>query len=136
MDSPLTLYAKLLGLLAVLTLVVGFNAAVWGLRRHPTSPALYVPGASPDRGRELIQKYSCSACHTIPGVRDAAGKVGPRLDRMKEQIYVAGILPNTPQNLTFWITSPKTADPQTAMPELGISEVDARDIAAYLYGLP
>src|SRR5688572_26866571 len=136
MDSPLKFYAKLLGLFAALLVVVGFNAAVWGLHRHPTPPALYVPGASPDRGRMLVQKYSCGACHTIPGVRAAAGSVGPRLDRMKEQIYVAGILPNTPQNLTFWITSPKKADPQTVMPELGISEDDARDIAAYLYRIP
>jgi cytochrome c2 len=136
MDSPLKFYAKLLGLFAVLIMVVGFNVAVWGLHRQPTPPALYVPGASPERGRLLIQEQGCGACHTIPGIRGAAGKVGPRLDRVKQQIYVAGVLPNTPQNLTFWISNPKKADPRTAMPDLGISEDDARDIAAYLYGLP
>jgi cytochrome c len=136
MDSPLTFYAKLLGLFAVLIAVVGFNVAVWGLHRQPTPPALYVPGARPERGQELLQKYGCGACHTVPGVRGAAGKVGPRLDRVKEQVYIAGVLPNTPQNLAFWITNPKKADPQTAMPDLDVTEQDARDIAAYLYRLP
>lgn len=136
MDSPLKFYARLLWLFVVLLGVVGFNIAMWGLHRHPTPPALYVPGASPERGRMLIQEHSCGACHTVPGVRGAAGKVGPRLDRVREQIYVAGVLHNTPQNLTFWIANPKKADPRTAMPDLGVSDEDARHIAAYLYSLP
>ncbi len=136
MGASLTIYFKLLGLLAVLTLIVGFNFVVWGLHRHPTSPVLYVPGASPERGRALIQVHSCGACHTIPGIRSAVGDVGPRLDRMRLGIYVAGTLPNTPQNLVFWIANPKKVDPQTAMPDLGLSESDARDIAAYLYSIP
>lgn len=136
MDSPLLFYARWLGLFTVLLGVVGLNIAVWGLHRHPTSPALYVPGASPERGRRLIQAHGCGACHVIPGARGAVGRVGPRLDRVKEQVYVAGILPNTPQNLTIWIRDPKKVDPRTAMPDLGIGEDDARDIAAYLYRLP
>lgn len=136
MASPLTFYAKLLGLFTVLLMVVGFNVAVWGLHRHPTPPALYVPGASPERGRVLIQKYSCGACHTVPGVRGATGRVGPRLDRVREQVYVAGVLPNNPQNLVSWIRRPQEVDPRTAMPDLGVREEDARDIAAYLYELP
>lgn len=136
MTTTLTLYAKLLGLFTVLCAMVGFNVARWGLHRQPTSPALYVSGANAERGRVLIQDYGCGACHIVPGVRSAIGKVGPRLDRLKEQIYVAGVLPNTPRNLTFWITDPKKADPRTAMPDLGVSEQEARDIADYLYRLP
>ena len=136
MDSPLKLYARMSGLFVVLIGVVCFNVAVWGLHRHPTPPVMYVPGANPERGRELIQKFGCGACHIVPGVRGAVGKAGPRLDRVSEQLYVAGVLPHTPQNLTFWIVDPKIADPQTAMPDLGVSEQDARDIAEYLYRLP
>lgn len=136
MTSAIRFYASLCGLFAVLMVIVGFNVAVWGLHRHPTPPALYVPGARPDRGRVLIQKHGCGACHTIPAVRGATGKVGPRLDRMREQVYIAGGLPNTPPNLTSWIANPKQVDPRTAMPDLGISEQDARDIAAYLYSVP
>jgi cytochrome c len=136
MVSALTLYARLLGLFAVLLAVVAFNVVVWGLHRYPTSPALYVPGGRPENGRVLIQEYGCNACHTVPGVRGVAGKVGPRLDRVREQVYIAGVLHNTPSNLILWIGHPKTANPRTAMPDLGVSEEDARDIAAYLYRLP
>jgi cytochrome c len=135
MDSPLKLYSKLLGLFAIVALMVGSNFAVWGLHRQPTAPVLYVPGADSERGRSLVREYSCGACHTVPGVPGAVGEVGPRLDRMTNQIYVAGVLPNNPKNLTLWITEPKKVDPLTAMPDLGVRDADARDIAAYLYGL-
>ena len=135
MNSTQTLYFKLLVLLAAILLMVGFNFAVWGRHRQPTPPALYFPGASPERGRELTEVYGCGACHTVPGVQGAVGRVGPPLDRMTEQVYVAGVLPNTADNLAFWIQSPRKADPLTAMPDLDVSEADARDIAAYLYRL-
>lgn len=134
--ESLKFYAQVLGLFVVLLGVVTFNVAVWGLHRHPTPPVLYVPGANPERGRELIRGYGCGACHRIPGVRNATGRVGPPLNRMSEQVYVAGVLPNTPENLIFWIADPKKVDPQTAMPDLGVSEQEARDIAEYLYRLP
>src|SRR5687767_8336347 len=102
-----SLYAKLLGLFAVLVVMVGFNFVRWGLHRNPTAPALYVSGAKSARAPMLIQEYGCGACHIVPGVRGATGKVGPRLDRLKDQVYIAGILPNTPENLTFWIMHPK-----------------------------
>ena len=135
MSETLTLYAKLLGLFAVLTVIIGFNVAVWGLHRQPTAPALYVPGADIERGRALIQTHGCGGCHVVPGVRNAVGQVGPRLDRMREPMYVAGVLPNTPENLVFWIAHPQKADPRTAMPNLGVSNEDARDLAAYLYSV-
>jgi cytochrome c1 len=34
-----------------------------------------------------------------------------------------------------WIRFSRQLDPHTAMPSTGISEQDARDIAAYLYAL-
>jgi cytochrome c2 len=115
---------------------VGFNVAVWGLHRHPTPPAWYVPGASPERGRVLIQDYSCGGCHSVPGVRGAAGRVGPPLDDINARLYIAGVLPNSPQNLVRWIRDPRQIDPHTAMPDLNVGERDAQDIAAYLYALP
>jgi cytochrome c len=133
MPDTLLYYAKLLILLVALTLLVGFNFAVWGLHRHPKEPTWYVPGANPERGRVLIKEYGCGACHTISGVRGAVGQVGPRLDGLKSQMFVGGVLPNTPQNLVDWIQSPRQANPRTAMPDLGVGAQDARDIAGYLY---
>lgn len=71
----------------------------------------------------------------IPGVRDARGKVGPPLLYLSERTIIAGELPNTPGNLTHWIQHPKEVEPKTAMPELGVTDKDADDIAAYLYTL-
>jgi cytochrome c2 len=136
MDSPLKFYAKALGLFVVLLGVVAFNVAVWGLHRHPTAPAWYVPGASPERGRVLIEEYGCGACHAVPGVRGAAGRVGPPLDDISARLYIAGVVPNSPDDLVRWIRDPRRIDPGTAMPDLNVSERDARDIAAYLYELP
>lgn len=92
-------------------------------------------GGDPDRGRTLVSNYGCVACHQIPGVRNAVGMVGPPLTAMARRSYLAGRLPNTPENMTLWIYDPKSVDPQTVMPVTGVSREDARDIVAYLYTL-
>jgi cytochrome c2 len=93
-----------------------------------------LPG-DPGRGAKLIVQYSCSACHTVPGIRRARGRVGPPLDFFAERTYIGGDLPNTPDTLVRWIMDAPGLIPATAMPRLGVSEADARDIAAYLYTL-
>ncbi len=92
-------------------------------------------GGNPVTGREAIRRYGCQGCHTIPGIRDAKGVVGPPLDHLSQRIYLAGELPNTTQNLMRWIQHPHAVHPRTAMPEMGVSEQDARDMSAYLYTL-
>jgi cytochrome c2 len=74
----------------------------------------------------------CGSCHTISGVDGADGKIGPSLAGVAERRTIAGRLENTPQNLTLWIREPQRVDPGNLMPGLGLSEADARDIAAYL----
>jgi cytochrome c2 len=86
-------------------------------------------------GKQLIEAYGCGACHMIPGVHDARGKVGPPLLYFAERTMIAGELPNTPPNLTRWIQHPRQVEPKTAMPELGVTQDEANDIAAYLYTL-
>jgi cytochrome c len=88
-----------------------------------------------NHGKQLIQSYGCGACHMIPGVHDARGKVGPPLLFFSERTMIAGELPNTPPNLTRWIQHPKQVEPNTAMPDLGVTQDEANDIAAYLYTL-
>ena len=87
------------------------------------------------RGARLIVRYACSACHTVPGIRRARGRVGPPLDYFAERTYIGGELPNTPDTLVHWIMDPPSLIPATAMPRLDVNERDARDIAAYLYTL-
>lgn len=97
-----------------------------------TSSASATPGNSAAQGKQLIETFGCGACHTISGVQGADGKVGPSLDGIAERRYIAGRLPNSPQNLARWIGSPQEIDPGTVMPDLGVGPWPARDIAAYL----
>jgi cytochrome c1 len=94
-------------------------------------PAAFAP-ATPERGRAAIQAYGCGSCHMIPGVRGAVGLVGPPLLAWSRRTVIAGELPNTPENLVDWIMRPQSIEPGTAMPDLGVSDADARAIAAYL----
>ena len=86
-------------------------------------------------GRTDIRKYGCSACHEISGVPGARGLIGPRLDGIGQRHYIPGEITNTPGNLMLWIEHPRQVEPRTAMPEMGVTEQDSRDIAAYLYTL-
>jgi cytochrome c1 len=61
--------------------------------------------------------------------------VGPNLQGIASRAYIAGVLPNTPDNMVRWIQNPQAVDEKTAMPNVGVSSRDARDIAAYLYTL-
>lgn len=92
-----------------------------------------VPDGDPVQGREAILYYGCGSCHTIPGVPGADTFVGPPLNQFHQRHYIAGRLPNTAANLIEWIQHPQLIEPGTAMPNLGVSESEARDIAAYLY---
>lgn len=90
-------------------------------------------GGNARRGRELIQAYGCGSCHTIPGIYTARGMVGPPLVFFSRRTMIAGELPNSPDNLVHWIRNPKAVEPGTAMPNLGLTDFDAHDVAAYLY---
>lgn len=92
-------------------------------------------GGNADRGEALIRRYGCGTCHEIPGVPGAQGAAGPPLSKMRNRTYLAGRLTNNPRNLMRWITDPRAVDPRTAMPDMNVSQTDARDIAAYLYTL-
>jgi cytochrome c len=100
-----------------------------------SGPYLPITGGNARHGRKVIQAYGCGACHIIPGVHAARGVVGPPLYFFSRRTMIAGELPNTPDNLTRWIKNPPSVEPDTAMPNLGLSDQDARDAAAYLYTL-
>jgi mono/diheme cytochrome c family protein len=103
---------------------------------RPEPPAhLRIAGGDVDRGRRLIERYECGSCHDIDGIRGADGVVGPPLTRYAQRVLLAGIVPNAPRTLVPWLMDPAALDPDTAMPNLGITDPEARDIATYLYTL-
>jgi cytochrome c len=94
-----------------------------------------IAGGDAERGKAAIVTFGCGSCHTIPGIRTAKGMVGPPLLFWSKRTFIAGEVPNTPDYLIRWIEVPQAIEPGTAMPNLGVPEGDARDIAAYLYTL-
>lgn len=136
MESPLWFYGKFLMLLFVISAMVLFNFLTWGFHRPLRQPSFAVAQARPEQGPLLLARYGCGACHTLPGRLSLPKVVGPNLDEFHQQLYVAGTLPNTPANVARWIQNPRQFRPQTAMPNLNVSEEDARDIAAYLHASP
>jgi cytochrome c2 len=92
-------------------------------------------GGDAARGKELIRHYGCGSCHTIPRVPGAEASVGPSLQGIATRAYIAGVIPNQPENMIRWIMNPPSVDEKTAMPNLNVSAPDARDIAAYMYTL-
>jgi cytochrome c len=102
----------------------GISTAIAGTRGSNTD--------STARGKATIEIYQCGKCHTIPGIPGANGVVGPPLESVADRTYIGGNFPNNPETLTHWIMAPQTMKPKTAMPSLGLSESQSRDVVAYL----
>jgi cytochrome c2 len=118
-----------------LTLVAVLLAASCSRRNEAAEQARALTGGDPDRGVSAIARYGCGSCHEIPGIRRANGTVGPPLAGVARRTYLAGHVSNNPQDMMRWIQHPQQIEKGTAMPEMKVSEGDARDITAYLYTL-
>lgn len=119
----------------VLSTACGWLAAFGACKPDLSTKAAMVTGGDPERGKEEIRAHGCGACHSIPGVPGAHALVGPPLDHMASRAYVAGTLPNSPDNMREWIMHPQRVKPKNAMPDVGLTEASARDITAFLYTL-
>ena len=124
---------RTLGLVALLAAAA--IASACNKSADAAEPSHTIVGADPQRGAQDIVAAGCGTCHMIPGITDAEGLVGPPLIHWSRRTYIAGEAPNTPTMLIRWIETPQAIEPNTAMPNLGITEQKARDIAAYLYTL-
>lgn len=111
------------------------------------APALTpAPGVSgnPEVGRQLFTSASvfppsgCATCHTLAAVPSSSGLIGPNLNNVTLRSTLGGgAVQTSPENLVRWIMNPSTMKPGAAMPAMpGITEQQARDLAAYLYSLP
>ncbi len=122
----------------IVALVLGFalvSASGCSTRPALENEARRITGGEPSRGRDAIRRFGCDRCHTIPGIPTATGLVGPPLTSMALRVYIAGYVANTPANMVRWIRQPQHFAPKSVMPNMGISDRDARDITAYLYTL-
>jgi cytochrome c oxidase assembly factor CtaG/cytochrome c2 len=118
------------GMWMVLLVTVGLS----GCDHDGATSSWALSGAHAERGLALMKSHGCATCHTIPGMENARGQVGPPLAQFGRRAFVAGVLSNNPDNLVKWLRWPQSVIPGNAMPNTELTEEDARDIAAYLYG--
>jgi cytochrome c len=112
-------------------------AAIFAEHRHEQSDvrasAEALTGGNAARGQIAFVEKGCGGCHSLDGVPQAHGLVGPSLDGIAVRAVLAGRLENTPENMMRWIDQPQTISPGTAMPDLPLTKREQRDIAAFLY---
>jgi cytochrome c2 len=95
-----------------------------------------------DRGRKVVETKGCLTCHAFTGTSGlaiSAPEVAP-------EAIAAGLreAPDLalardrfrPDVLAKWIKSPKSMRANSTMPELGLSDEEARDAAAFLVSVP
>jgi len=116
--------------IALSLLLIVLAGLGWGCGPNVRQEAAELTGGNPDRGPDAIGRYGCAACHDIPGITRADAQVGPPLDRVAGRYYLAGRLQNTPGNMVRWIQHPQQVEQGTAMPDMGVTDSDARDIVA------
>lgn len=126
------------GIFTALAAVVAVYALLYGVWPSQTAPTLVLAHSTsgdPARGRAVYAAYGCASCHITDPLSIRRGEVGPRLDRFANRGLIAGVLPNNETNLIRYVQYPQETVPGTVMPNLNVTEQDARDIAAYLYTL-
>jgi len=124
----------------VISVLVALGTGIILLSAHandyPSTPDYTLQtGGNPTQGTAALMRYGCGACHLINGVPGAMGAAGPALNNFGRNSYIAGTIPNVPNNLIRFIQNAQEVVPGGVMPTLNIPEPSARDMAAYLYTL-
>jgi len=127
-------FAGMFGVAAIIGAALYAGYAIKDAKQRRAT-AIAMTGGDPDLALQLMIRYGCAGCHTIPGVPGANGLVGPRLTDAGRRIYLGGVLTNTPDHLIRWISNPQAVAPGTAMPVTGITPDEAKHVAAYLYAI-
>jgi cytochrome c1 len=105
---------------------LGAAAGAAGAGLEPGSPAF--------EGAQIIATKQCVSCHTIPGVPNATGTVGPNLAGVASRSKIAGGAVNNtgPDDLRKWISDPAALKPGTAMPKVPLTDNELTAIVAFL----
>ncbi len=81
-------------------------------------------------GKQVFETRGCTGCHTVDSLSDARGTVGPNLTHISSQQY--NNFPNDPEFLKQWVNDPQAAKPGTAMPKLGLNDVELNNVVSFL----
>ena len=82
----------------------------------------------------LLFAAHCGACHASRN-SGGGGIYGPNLTNLGERrTLAAGVLPNTPGNLGYWIRHAQQVKPGARMPDIPLAQSEVAPIVAYLEG--
>lgn len=108
---------------------------------HARTPARKPTTPQEEAGQKVFSGKGCVACHSIAGVAELAPGArsmtsGPNLTHVGMRTGIAAnTLKNTPENLAKWVKNPQAVKPGAIMPNLGLSDQEAADVATYLTSL-
>ena len=109
-----------------------FQAWVAQQRAEAGTPA---PGTPAAAGAEVFQRSACIACHTVRGT-NSRGVIGPDLTHVGgRRTIAAGMLDNTPEEMSRWIRDPQGIKPGNKMVLAPPNDQDLAAIVAYLQSL-
>ena len=92
--------------------------------------------ANADNGRQLMENRACGTCHAFTGadlpVKPTlkAGESNPAIELAPDLRYTRERL--SPDDLVRWLRQPEKMKPGTLMPNLGLSQSQAQDIAEHI----
>jgi len=133
--KPLAWLLSAAAVLVVVGVLAGGAVQYVQGRQEVERKAALITGGDPHAGKQLIVQNGCGGCHDIPGVPGARGLSGPPLAKWGSRVYIAGKFENNPGNLVRWVQDAQAMDPGVAMPDMNLTDRQARDVAAYLYTL-
>ncbi|HEU4648537.1 MAG TPA: cytochrome c oxidase subunit II [Gemmatimonadales bacterium] len=85
------------------------------------------------QGEKLFAQKGCIGCHSLVAVNPPKGLIGPNLANVGARTWIAaGTLENTDANLAAWIRNPQQWKKGVLMPNLGVTEDEAKALVAYL----
>ncbi len=118
-----------MGMRAIVQTAEDFERWAAQQRTAPAEPA--GPAAA---GKAVFAASACVGCHTIKGV--SAGTLAPDLTHFGSRgMFAAGMWPTTPENVAEWVKNPQRLKPGVKMPVLGLTDEQAKAVAAYLVSL-
>jgi cytochrome c oxidase subunit 2 len=100
-------------------------------QEHELAPATVPKEAAAERGAGSFRTMTCGKCHAI-GPGGEGPRFAPDLTHLAERSTLgAGVLPNTPADLTRWLREPQAIKPGCHMPDTGLTEAQVGDLVAY-----
>jgi cytochrome c oxidase subunit II len=99
--------------------------------RHQLAPAPRPTEPSAMRGAATFRSMTCVKCHSLGGGGDNP-RFAPDLTHVASRTTIgAGVLPNTPADLTHWLQDPQGIKPGCHMPDAQLTDAQVADLVAY-----